>query len=420
MRKIISGRRGGGSPFIFNINNTIIDLPDSSPVGDFRIPIDSQFPAGGGLMAFTVDWGDGTTSQVNASNYTTSTLHTYGTNGIFTIKLTGNVRGFSFGKMPSNQGTKDAVKLLEIVQWGDWRGTDIDAFSDCKTMDKITANDTPVFERFNASRDMFDSCDTLLAINNIANWDVSMLSDMTNMFKNCTKFQSGIYPGSPVPPDLSSWDVSSVTNMSSMFNNASAFNGELFKITTTSTITDMFSRATFFNNNNQSSINNWNVSNVTDMTGVFFGAHSFNQPLDQWDMSNVTIMKYMLAGFNGTMIFNQPIGSWNTSNVTQLNGILLRNPSFDQDLSNWNVNKLNANNLAGFFNITGGGTGNELNLSTVNYDALLIAWNAYSFPAWPGGTFDFGDSTYSLGTAAETARTSLIAKWGAVLDGGGV
>ena len=37
-------------------------------------------------------------------------------------------------------------------------------------------------------------------------------------------------------------------------------------------------------------LNDWNVSNVTDMEGMFQGASSFNQPLNNWDVSNVTDM----------------------------------------------------------------------------------------------------------------------------------
>ena len=34
----------------------------------------------------------------------------------------------------------------------------------------------------------------------------------------------------------------------------------------------------------------WNVSNVTDMSGTFRTASSFNQPLEAWNVSNVTDM----------------------------------------------------------------------------------------------------------------------------------
>ena len=50
-------------------------------------------------------------------------------------------------------------------------------------------------------------------------------------------------------------------------------------------------------------INNWDVSNVTNMYGMFYGASSFNQPLNNWDVSNVTDMWSM---FDGAVSFNQP------------------------------------------------------------------------------------------------------------------
>ena len=52
--------------------------------------------------------------------------------------------------------------------------------------------------------------------------------------------------------EINNWDVSNVTNMSDMFEGAESFNQPL---------------------------NNWNVSNVTYMNNMFAGANSFNQPL---------------------------------------------------------------------------------------------------------------------------------------------
>ena len=60
--------------------------------------------------------------------------------------------------------------------------------------------------------------------------------------------------------DISNWDVSNVTNMYGMFGN----------------VAGMFEDARYFNQ----PLNKWNVSNVTNMRGMFIRAESFNQPLN--------------------------------------------------------------------------------------------------------------------------------------------
>ena len=62
---------------------------------------------------------------------------------------------------------------------------------------------------------------------------------------------------------------------------------------------NMFTAATSFNQ----PLNNWDVSSVTNMSGMFPGA-AFNQPLDNWDVSSVTRMSSM---FTGDSVFNQDL-----------------------------------------------------------------------------------------------------------------
>ena len=61
-------------------------------------------------------------------------------------------------------------------------------------------------------------------------------------------------------------------------------------------------------------INTWDVSNVTDMSYLFYeqGPHPFNENISNWDTSNVTDMSYM---FNGASSFNQDISSWCVTNI---------------------------------------------------------------------------------------------------------
>ncbi len=49
------------------------------------------------------------------------------------------------------------------------------------------------------------------------------------------------------------------------------------------------------------------------MRGMFYDARCFNQPLDTWNVSEVTNMSHM---FECAVEFNQPLNSWNVSKVT--------------------------------------------------------------------------------------------------------
>ena len=59
-------------------------------------------------------------------------------------------------------------------------------------------------------------------------------------------------------------------------------------------------------------IENWDVSNVTDMSHAFNhkDCKYFNQPLNKWNVSNVTNMCSM---FCGATSFNQPLNKWNVT-----------------------------------------------------------------------------------------------------------
>ena len=48
------------------------------------------------------------------------------------------------------------------------------------------------------------------------------------------------------------------------------------------------------------------------MNYIFYNAHEFNQPISNWDVSNVTDMEEM---FNYAKSFNQDISMWNVSKV---------------------------------------------------------------------------------------------------------
>lgn len=82
------------------------------------------------------------------------------------------------------------------------------------------------------------------------------------------------------------------------------------------------------------------TSHVTNMSGMFQGETTFNQPIGNWDTGNVTDM---FAMFNGAEEFNQPLGNWNTSHVTDMYYMFFYALSFNQDLSSWSVGAVTEN-----------------------------------------------------------------------------
>ena len=207
--------------------------------------------------------------------------------------------------------------------------------------------------------------------------------------------------------DVSNWGTFDIANTSTFYGcsnlNISATDAPI--ISTTS-LAYTFSKCSIFNGD----ISNWDVSSVEifgssgNNSGCFETCYLFDQPLSTWDMTNATNTRRMFAYCYN---FNQDLSTWDTSNITDMLVMFFRNYLFDQDISSWVVGQVTA-----FGNFM-----SDVTLSTANYDALLIAWDAQGAMSY-SGTVNFGGSKYTSGGAAEAARTSLIAKWGGITDGG--
>lgn len=248
----------------------------------------------------------------------------------------------------------DCLKLIEVSNWG--------------TMDfNVVAAPTT------NTAGILAGCQNLI----ITATDVPIISttSLKSFFHNC-KALSTI--------DLSNWDISTINSMAGIFYGC----------------TNLVSAG----------IGSWDVGNVTNFgrsginfSGGFESCTNFNEDISSWDVSSGTDFTKMFWSSG----FNQPIGNWTNMSPVILNQTF-RDCGFTGSLANWTVT-----GVTNFSNFMANGTA----MSTANYDATLIAWDAQGAMAY-SGTVNFGGSKYTSGGAAEAARTSLITKWGGITDGG--
>ena len=133
---------------------------------------------------------------------------------------------------------------------------------------------------------------------------------ITSRVTDMRRLSSNFPSRSTFNQDIGAWDVSQITDMFNMFFGASSFNQD---------------------------IGHWDVSQVTNMEGMFASAFSFNQDIGKWDVGKVTNMKDM---FRNIAAFNQDIGGWDVSEVTDMYGMFRSSTAFNQDLSRWKTGKV--------------------------------------------------------------------------------
>jgi len=355
---------GGQSRFESTWNTTNTSF-GSSLANQIELPLEST-----GTYNFFVDWGDGNSDNITVWNDPAVT-HTYTTPGVYTIKIYGQIEGFSFN------GSGDVLKLLSITSWGqDFRlGNSGAYFFTCTNLDLSGVLDILDLSGTIDMSNMFRSCTSLTTINNMNLWDTSSVTNMVSLFLGATSFNQpiGTWDTSSVQfmnnmfnnatsfnQPIGTWDTSSVTNMDSMFTNATSFNQPIgsWDVSSVVDMNSMFNNATSFNQN----IGTWDTSSVVNMVGMFV-ASPFNQPIGTWDTSSVVDMDGM---FTNATSFNQPIGSWDTSSVINMGSMFLNSTSFDQNIGTWDVS-----NVTTMFSML-----DNCGMSSTNYDLTLCGWSS--------------------------------------------
>ena len=224
---------------------------------------------------------------------------------------------------------------------------------------------------------------TIWDIGDLTDWNVSSATDFSQMF---------LYAGSNALHwdigSLSEWDTSNAVYMRFLFSDA-GFNSDTFKLDLSnwdmSNVIDIsgmfYSSGKFSKNWSVGNLSNWNTSKVTNMVNLF-GSSGYNSEswnignISNWDTSNVTNMYCMFysAGFNATTWNIGDLSNWNTSKVTDMEKMFY-NSGYNAeswnigDISNWNTSKAK---MIGMFSGAGKNAVEWSSIGTLNVYASNI------------------------------------------------
>jgi len=137
--------------------------------------------------------------------------------------------------------------------------------------------------------------------------------------------------------------------------------------------------------------------------------------LSQWEWSKVAIAPFLFNNCRN-LVIDSSMSNIDVSGINRFYRMFNLVKSADISLANWDVTAALGGQYTGFYELF---HTSDAGLSTPNYDATLISWAQQSVKN--GVYAGFGQSQYTLGGAAETARNTLINTYGWIIeDGGGI
>jgi len=218
----------------------------------FTLPLIS-----GGTYDCVVDWGDGGPTSAITTYDDPDRIHTYTTEDLYTISVTGTLYGWQF----NNAG--DCAMMRDVTDWGAGvfrpdnfpMGATTGHFYGCANMTSSAGN-APDITGTISLQDSFRNCLSLVSLD-LAGWDVSGVTNFSTCWHSCSSLTT--------LGDLSNWDVSGVTTFSTCWHSCSSL----------TTLGDL---------------SNWDVSSVTTFSTCWHGCSSLTTlgDLSNWDVSSVT------------------------------------------------------------------------------------------------------------------------------------
>ena len=206
---------------------------------------------------------------------------------------------------------------------------------------------------------MFYNCTSLTSLD-VSGFNTANVEDMGAMFYNCFGLTS---------LDLSNFKTDNVTDMSMMF-------AECYDLTSldlsnfkTDNVTNMKSMFFYCSSLTNLDLSGFNTANVTDMSSMFVNCSALTSlDLSSFNTSNVTDMQQMFRAVNLSTL---PISGFNTSKVTTMSGMFVENQALASiDISHFDTSNVtdmsflfNNCHILTDININGLNTSNVTNMS---------------------------------------------------------
>ena len=240
----------------------------------------------------------------------------------YSLPETLDLRAFNTSNVTTMRSMFDNCVSEEILGLDNFNTANVTDMAFMFNASKATELD---LSNFNTSRvtdmeNMFCNCD--VEDLDMSNFDTSSVTNMSCMFENVA-----------APIDTSTFDTSEVTTMHNMFKGTSGTTLDLSNFNTSSVtdMSNMFQNASY----NSIDISSFDTSAVTNMSNMFRGSTELNLNVSNFDFSNVTDISYMFGGIDyqthKTLNSLTLPNNFDTSNTTNITGLFyyLNIPNLD-------------------------------------------------------------------------------------------
>ena len=247
---------------------------------------------------------------------------------------------------------------------------------------------------------MFDSCRSLSDLD-LTNLDCSLVTDMSQMFKDCESLGYGNFS---FPSNFNS---SKVTDMSGMFYQCIFLTTLDLTNLNTSSVTNMSSM--FYRCNRLTSLTygpNFDTSKVTNMSDMFAGIGLPTIDLSQFNTSSLTNMYEMFSSSHLTSLTIPT--NFNTSKVTHMGSLFL----YASNLTALDLANIDTSSVTQMFSMFEGCSSlTELDLTSFNFDKVTSFSNMLDM----GGTCTVyvkseADKTLLTNNANPSSGVTIVVK----------